>query len=94
MAAFVGSGSSFKRSLYMHRRADFIQKAQSRRAIRVVKIASEENRADILTKQLSPRAYARLRHKLQNVRHGGSAAPSIAMHRVARRIAMHRVARR
>ena len=52
--------------------------------MRVLKIASEDNRADILTKPLAPREYARLRHKLQNVRHGGKAA-SISVHAIRRR---------
>ena len=54
----------------MHRRVDFIQKAGQRKAIRVIKIDTAENKADVLTKVLSPRQFAKLRDKMQNVKHG------------------------
>ena len=55
---------------YMHRRVDFIQKASQRKVIRVLKIDTTENKADVLTKVLAPRQFARMRNKMQNVRHG------------------------
>ena len=67
--AIAAAAASFKRSLYMHRRADFIQKSSQRKAIKVIKIDSDENRADVLTKALSARPFTKHRDKLQNVRH-------------------------
>eukprot|EP00966_Prymnesium_polylepis_P080510 1865468-Prymnesium_polylepis.3 len=68
--AIAAAAASFKRSLYMHRRVDFIQKASQRKAIRVIKVDTADNKADVLTKVLPPRQFAKIRDKMQNVKHG------------------------
>lgn len=69
VVAIAASGSAFKRSLYMARRARFLQEMQRRRRSRVAKVASEDNVADVLTKVFSTKSFKRARHKLLNLRH-------------------------
>ena len=64
----VAGGKSDKGSLYMRRRNTFIQYASEQRLAAVTKIATELNRADILTKILSYKVYARMRDLILNVR--------------------------
>ena len=66
----ASSRASFKSSLFLARRADFLQKLSDH--VRVVKIDGAEIRADILTKVVSTAVFARLRHFILNVRHRAS----------------------
>ena len=58
---------SDKRSLYMRRRITFILMAKQAQAVRMQWVPSELNRADILTKGLSAKAFSRLRDVIMNV---------------------------
>ena len=60
VVAIASSRASFKSSLFLARRADFLQKLADH--VRVVKIDGAEIRADILTKVVSTAVFARLRH--------------------------------
>ena len=62
------SGKADKRSLYMRKRTTFVQRAVEWADVTVIKIRTELNRADILTKVLAAKTYARLRDTILNVR--------------------------
>ena len=66
--AITTSRASFRRSLYLARRATFLQTLGRDERVGVEKVDGEHNRADILTKMVSVKAFARLRHYILNVR--------------------------
>ena len=70
VVAIANSRASFKSSLFLARRADFLQRLADK--VRVVKIDGAEIRADILTKVVSTAVFTRLRHFILNVRHRAS----------------------
>ena len=51
----------------MRRRVKFVQEAEKLGLTLTIKVRTEENRADILTKMLSSKTYARMRDKIMNV---------------------------
>ena len=61
------AGKSDKRSMYMRRRVKFVQEAEKLGLTITIKVRTEDNRADILTKMLSSKTYARMRDKIMNV---------------------------
>ena len=61
------SALSEKRSLYMKRRGAFVQEAQLMGEIDVVHVPGEDNRADILTKPLPFKVFAKHRDAIMNV---------------------------
>ena len=63
----ANSNLSDKRSPYMKRRTSFVQEAQISGEIDVVHIPGEENRANILTKALAYKIFAKHRDKIMNV---------------------------
>jgi hypothetical protein len=62
----AASATSDKRSLYMRRRISFIQEAQIQSEVDVGHMPTDDNRADILTKALAFKIFARHRHTLLN----------------------------
>ena len=60
---------SDKRSLYMRRRIKFMLMAKQQELVRMQWVPTDLNRADILTKPLSAKAFSRLRDMLMNVQH-------------------------
>ena len=61
------AGKSDKRSMYMRRRVKFVQEAEKLGLTITIKVRTEDNRADILTKMLSSKTYASMRDKIMNV---------------------------
>ena len=53
--------------MYMRRRVKFVQEAEKLGLTLTIKVRTEDNRADILTKMLSSKTYARMRDKIMNV---------------------------
>ena len=51
----------------MRRRVKFVQEAEKLGLTLTIKVRTEDNRADILTKMLSSKTYARMRDKIMNV---------------------------
>jgi hypothetical protein len=51
----------------MRRRVKFVQEAEKLGLTITIKVRTEDNRADILTKMLSSKTYARMRDKIMNV---------------------------
>lgn len=51
----------------MRRRVRFVQEAEKLGLTITIKVRTEDNRADILTKMLSSKTYARMRDKIMNV---------------------------
>ena len=86
VVAIASSQSSFKRSLYLARRAVFLQQLTRRGKMKVIKVDTENNVADVLTKVLSVKVFARHRHRLLNL----SAKPMVSAIR-ARRVRFVRV---
>ena len=76
--AIAQKRTAFKRSLYLYRRADFICKAGQRKSIKVVKIPTDENPSDVLTKILSTKKFKAFRRELLNHKHLSTAAVSVA----------------
>ena len=69
VVAIASNQASFKRSLYLARRARFVQEhCGSAGTLRIVKVDGEENVADILTKVLLRKVFLRHRHNLMNLR--------------------------
>ena len=66
------SSQSDKKSQYMKRRNSFVQEAQMSGEIDVTHIAGEENRADILTKALAFKLFAKHRDRIMNVARSAS----------------------
>ena len=62
------SDASDKRSLYMKKRVKFVADAQEVGEVKVTKIQSEDNRADILTKVLSGAIFVKMRDLIYNIR--------------------------
>ena len=67
-------GLFFKRSLYLARRARFLQELAMRGVIEVCKVDTSDNKADRLTKVLTVARFKALRHKMLGL--GGK--PSVA----------------
>ena len=64
----TSSGKSDKRSLYMRKRTTFVKYAQFNAEVALLKVRTDDNRADILTKILQATHYARLRDMILNVK--------------------------
>ena len=64
----TSSGKSDKRSLYMRKRTTFVKYAQYHEDVALLKVCTEDNCADILTKVLQATPYARLRDVILNVK--------------------------
>ena len=60
----VREADSMKRSLYLRRRIKFISMAEDEGLVRVYKVLGTLNLADVLTKVLGPKPFARLRDAL------------------------------
>ena len=67
VCAVAGNEGSFKRSLYLARRVKFLQHLGRRGVVKVRKIGTDDNVADILTKILTVKKFKSLRHKMLNV---------------------------
>ena len=78
----AASGKSDKRSLYMRKRTTFVQHATEFEAVTVVKISTELNRADVLTKVLSPKVFAKMRDLILNVRRAAANIHSYVKHQI------------
>ena len=67
VVAIAGDRDSFKTSLYLARRATFMQWLGRDGKVRCKKIDGENNRADVLTKVLTTKVFEKLRHFILNV---------------------------
>ena len=88
VVAIAGGESSFKRSLYLARRARFLQDVARRKVASVVKVDGEGNVADILTKILLKSRFLMLRHKLLGL--GSKPKQSVSAVRMSGRIRFKR----
>ena len=87
VCAMAGNEGSFKRSLYLARRVRFLQQLGRRGVIKVRKIGTDDNIADLLTKVLAIKRFKVLRHRMLNVH----LRPSIAAMSQGSRVRAKRV---
>ena len=66
----------------MRKRTTFVQHATEFEAVTVVKISTELNRADVLTKVLSPKVFAKMRDLILNVRRAAANIHSYVKHQI------------
>ena len=76
----VREADSMKRSLYLRRRIKFISMAEDEGLVRVYKVLGTLNLADVLTKVLGPKPFARLRDALLGLQSSVKTAAVHAWH--------------